>query len=93
MSIVLEEKESQDWNESWREHYSSIQITEEFSICPSWEEPKSEKYIKIYPGLGFGTGEHETTELCLAASWSLGVDSFESCLDFGCGSGILGITT
>ncbi len=61
-------------------------------VYPSWEKPEAEKNPVIYidPGQAFGTGSHQTTSLCL--DW-LAKQSLEkkSLLDFGCGSGILGI--
>lgn len=80
-----------DWDQKWREHYKRIEICEDLVIVPSWEksqEIKNELYI--YPGMGFGTGNHETTYLCLKAFVSLN-EKFKTILDFGCGSGILGL--
>ncbi len=90
---VLEE-EKQDWNESWRQSFQTIEVTEDLRVVPSWEasEDKQED-IYIYPGMGFGTGNHETTFLCLKIFSELKSSLSEGarCLDFGCGSGILGI--
>ena len=80
----------------WRESYKPISVSENFQIIPSWYKKKftSKAFNKlyIYPGMGFGTGSHETTFLCmqllLKTSYS---KPGLSCLDFGCGSGILGI--
>jgi ribosomal protein L11 methyltransferase len=61
-------------------------------VCPSWYEPKPDQgtVIEIDPGMAFGTGSHETTRLCL--NYLSGADLAEkSVIDFGCGSGILGI--
>ncbi len=86
----------EDWNETWRETYSPIEVSSDFEIVPSWnkEDYKSDKKNKlyIYPGMGFGTGSHETTFLCMKLM--LETDSFFKgvrCLDFGCGSGILAL--
>ncbi len=91
----LVEEEVKDWNEKWKESFSPIYISKELEIVPSWyEDYKSEsnKTLKIYPGMGFGTGTHETTFLCLKLLMNINYmsDSY-SCLDFGCGSGILGL--
>ena len=95
---TLDEKESEDWNDSWREGFNLIEVTSDMAIIPSWEPEKLDHYSKgvlLYPGQGFGTGEHETTFLCLQL-----FDQFrsvisdkgeKSCLDYGCGSGILGL--
>lgn len=90
----LSEEEKKDWNESWRQSFQTIPVTETLKIVPSWEATRDcAEDIFIYPGMGFGTGNHETTFLCLKIyseiKDSLG-ESFD-CLDFGCGSGILGI--
>jgi len=93
---IIEEKDWDDWNQSWREHYQKIDIEGGPTIVPSWEKGTGENCddsIYIYPGMGFGTGGHETTYLCLKLL-SLNRERFPikgRCLDFGCGSGILGI--
>lgn len=83
-----------DWNESWKKSFKEIKVNDELSIIPSWEkETSSSKGIYIYPGMGFGTGNHETTFLCLKLMLENipELKSLKTCLDFGCGSGILGI--
>ncbi|MCF8058152.1 MAG: 50S ribosomal protein L11 methyltransferase [Bacteriovoracaceae bacterium] len=92
--VEQRQEEKSDWNESWRESFSEIMVTDTLKVVPSWEMTKNIKEeIYIYPGMGFGTGNHETTYLCLKIfsdiKDDLGVDI--ECLDFGCGSGILGI--
>ncbi len=91
----FQEEPWQDWNKTWRAHYSEIVVSDEMSVIPSWEKEKSAtiKYpIYIYPGMGFGTGEHETTFLCLKLLYKYYKDiNLDSCMDYGCGSAILGI--
>jgi ribosomal protein L11 methyltransferase len=95
--ISLKSEDVADWNEEWRKHYSPIQISEALTIMPSWEKEKAseetlKKCVYIYPGMGFGTGNHETTHLCLRKFLQYHKkDLTKKCLDFGCGSGILGI--
>lgn len=87
-------KEKKDWNESWRESFEEIKVSENLSVVPSWEKNEdSTKKVFIYPGMGFGTGNHETTFLCLTLFEEIIKELKEgsTCLDFGCGSGILGI--
>lgn len=91
------EKDQQDWNLEWKKSYEQIVIDEDLTIVPAWEQTttnvKDDNKVFIYPGQGFGTGGHETTYLCLKAAQdnkSLMSDKLV-CLDFGCGSGILGI--
>lgn len=92
----LEEKEAQDWNLEWKKHYAPIQVNEKLEIIPSWSKDyksKSQKQIYIYPGMGFGTGSHETTFLCLKLfTENLLNKPLSYCLDFGSGSGILGLS-
>ncbi|MFT6068796.1 MAG: ribosomal protein L11 methyltransferase [Bacteriovoracaceae bacterium] len=91
--ISLIELEEEDWIESWKKHYSPIELNK-FMILPVWEkqhETSKEKII-INPGMGFGTGTHETTRLCLELLEEHHSEAtLKSCLDFGSGSGILGI--
>lgn len=97
INFSLSEEEWQDWNKEWRKHYKTLVISPNLRIIPEWErkEDDGEGSVYIYPGMGFGTGGHETTFLCLSALEKLiNVDyPIESCLDFGCGSGILGVAT
>jgi|GEM_PF-7049738 len=90
---IILEKKTEDWNTSWRENFKKITIESiNLDIIPSWEDVSKEtSYIKIYPGQGFGTGNHETTHSCLSMLSELNVNSIENFLDFGCGSGILGV--
>ncbi len=100
VKIKEEELEWEDWNTNWRKNYSPILISKALEIIPEWMKkdytPKAENFIYIYPGQGFGTGGHETTFLCLKNFTSLLsqdlLKNAKSCLDFGCGSGILGIS-
>ncbi|GAB4013074.1 MAG: 50S ribosomal protein L11 methyltransferase [Bdellovibrio sp.] len=84
--------ENQDWNEEWRKSFKKIEV-EEYQILPSWDEFTDEKVqLKIYPGMGFGTGSHETTFLCLKQFLNTNLTKEKaSVLDFGAGSGILGL--
>lgn len=95
LACTFHEEDIKDWNEEWKKGYSPILVGPELEIIPSWEKEtytsKSQKQVYIYPGFGFGTGSHETTYLCMQLMLeSLDTDGNE-CLDFGCGSGILGI--
>lgn len=93
----VEECPEEDWNAEWKKHYSPIRINEFLEVVPSWQkEHKSDavKKIFIYPGMGFGTGSHETTFLCLKLFVeNLLSKKIHDVLDFGSGSGILGLST
>jgi len=82
----------QDWERSWLKQFKPIKVGKHVWVCPSWcdvVEPDDLTLI-IDPGLAFGTGTHPTTRLCLNYLESIDIAD-KSVLDFGCGSGILGI--
>jgi ribosomal protein L11 methyltransferase len=91
-SYKLELVEDKDWVREWMDNFKPMKFGERLWICPSWLEPEDANAVnlKLDPGLAFGTGTHATTSLCL--QW---LDQFEltgkRVVDFGCGSGILGI--
>lgn len=95
---VTEEIE-QDWNAKWKASFTGIEVNERLRVLPPWSEDwvkakasgKTKGIIAINPGAGFGTGTHETTQLCLMTLLELGDLSGKTVLDFGSGSGILGI--
>ncbi len=90
----IEILENQDWTRTWMEHFKPMQFGKRLWICPSWQEAPDKNAVNLLldPGLAFGTGTHPTTSLCL--QW---LDQQEDSLagktliDYGCGSGILGI--
>ncbi|WP_299944647.1 50S ribosomal protein L11 methyltransferase [uncultured Microbulbifer sp.] len=84
--------EDRDWEREWMSHYKPIQCGENLWICPSWCQPPHPETTNLMldPGLAFGTGTHPTTFLCL--QWLAGEPlQSRNVIDFGCGSGILGI--
>jgi len=93
--LVCSEIPQQNWREAWKVHFT-LQRVGRFVIRPSWidyrPEP-TEQLIHLDPGSAFGTGLHETTRLCLRALLTLHEKGRtpEAVLDFGCGTGILGI--
>lgn len=93
--LNLAEEGWQDWNAEWKKHYKSLDISPNLKVVPEWEKEtnwkKNQHAVYIIPGMGFGTGNHETTCLCLKFIDELKLSPQNKCLDFGCGSGILGI--
>lgn len=94
----INREENKDWNVEWRKNYAPIIVSPNLTIVPEWmrdDYKDRDDAIFIYPGQGFGTGTHETTYLCLKFLDELSScgEAFERCLDFGCGSGILGISS
>ena len=84
--------------DAWRTHFTQIDVPGFGAILPAWEPGAAETSpvgtrLFIDPGIGFGTGLHETTQLCLAALAACQEQgaSVDRVLDFGAGSGILGI--
>jgi len=84
--------ENQDWTRKWIENFKPIQFGKRLWICPSWCDVPSPDAVNLIldPGLAFGTGTHPTTSLCLKWLDQNDVQG-KSVIDFGCGSGILGI--
>ena len=84
--------ENEDWSESWKEHYHILHYGERIQVVPEWLEPDvpEDIVIRIEPGMAFGTGEHETTSLCMNWLEEL-VSSGMTVFDVGTGSGILAI--
>ncbi|MCC6568856.1 MAG: 50S ribosomal protein L11 methyltransferase [Anaerolineales bacterium] len=101
---VYKQIADQNWMEAWKQHYKPIRIGKRLLILPAWMESAEPNRvaIKIDPGMAFGTGTHPTTQLCLELMELVfeerrkkkEIDSFLfplSCIDVGCGSGILSI--
>ncbi|MEG1847100.1 MAG: 50S ribosomal protein L11 methyltransferase [Lachnospiraceae bacterium] len=92
-SIQLFETEDKDWINNWKEFFHQFYI-DDLLVIPSWETVKAEdahkKILHIDPGTAFGTGMHETTQLCIRQIKKY-VTKDTRMLDVGCGSGILGI--
>lgn len=78
------------WVKTWKQTFRPIE-TEKLVICPEWQKVQSKKTVFFMDsGVAFGTGQHETTSMCLEFLEQLPVDD-KKVLDVGCGSGILGL--
>ena len=91
--ITVDEKENQDWSEKWKENWTVTHVTEKITVVPSWLEytpKKGEITITLDPGCAFGTGTHQTTQLCMKALEKY-LKAGNSMADIGTGSGILAI--
>lgn len=92
-TIEESETEDVDWVNNWKQYFHQFYI-DDILIIPSWEEVKPEDedkmIIHIDPGTAFGTGMHETTQLCIRQLRKY-VKEDSLILDVGCGSGILGM--
>lgn len=90
--IHLEEVAEQDWVRLTQSQFEPIRISDRLWIVPSWHDAPDPAAInlEVDPGLAFGTGSHPTTRLCLQWLEDVVAPGL-SLLDYGCGSGILGI--
>ena len=77
-----------DWEESWKANFPVLEISPRITIAPPWD-PRPGAVI-IEPGQGFGTGHHPTTRMALRSIDALAQPG-ATCLDVGCGSGVLAI--
>ena len=83
----------EDWLEGWKQSFTVQRVGQRIVIAPSWEEYErqtGEIVVTLDPGRAFGTGEHQTTRLCLAAIERL-IRPGDAVVDVGTGSGILAI--
>ncbi len=87
------EVDDEDWSTAWKKYYKPLQLTDRIVIKPTWEDysPKGDEIIiQMDPGMAFGTGTHETTQMCSVLLDKYMKDDTEI-LDIGCGTGILSI--
>ena len=88
------EVEGDDWLEIWKTHFRPLHIGEKIVVCPEWikyENKPEEQVVLLDSNMAFGTGEHETTAMCLKLLQQY-LTPQSVCIDVGCGSGILGIS-
>ncbi|MCI6908220.1 MAG: 50S ribosomal protein L11 methyltransferase [Clostridiales bacterium] len=90
MAVELEDVRDEDWASAWKQYFKPIEVGKKFLIKPSWEPcPQTERYVlEMDPGNAFGSGTHETTQLCVTLLEDV-VEKGARVLDMGCGSGIL----
>ncbi len=94
--VWLDDVEDKDWEREWMSHYQPIQCANNLWIVPKWLEVPDANATNIMmdPGLAFGTGYHATTRLCLDWLTEQKLNNQlqgKVVIDYGCGSGILGI--
>ncbi len=92
-SVAVDETEDIDWINNWKQYFHQFHI-DDILVIPSWEtvgqQEKAGMVLHIDPGTAFGTGMHETTQLCIRQLRKYVREGAEL-LDVGTGSGILGI--
>ena len=88
----IEILEDRVWEREWEQHYQPIQFADKLWICPSWCTPPDPTAVNLLldPGLAFGTGTHPSTAMCLKQLAQHELNG-QMTVDYGCGSGILGI--
>lgn len=94
LEITTRTVEGDDWIEIWRKHFRPIHIGGRVVVVPEWikyEKQPEEVVVLLDSNMAFGTGEHETTAMCLELLQEY-LTPQSVCLDVGCGSGILGIS-
>ncbi|MBR6505992.1 MAG: 50S ribosomal protein L11 methyltransferase [Clostridia bacterium] len=92
LKTEISETDDSEWADNWKEFFHPLPIGNSFVVKPTWEDWEGEDRIvlEIDPESSFGSGQHETTSLCLEALEDISLEGV-SVLDMGCGSGILGI--
>jgi len=88
------EKDNEDWSKKWKEKWDITHVSDRITIVPDWLEYDrknvNEVVIRLEPGCAFGTGTHQTTQLCMRAMEKY-LQSDMEVADIGMGSGILSI--
>ena len=90
-SFSQSKTEEEEWSSAWKKFYHPFRIGTRILVCPSWEtcDPGPDDVVlTLDPGAAFGTGEHETTAMCLEHLDRI-IKTGDRVLDMGCGSGIL----
>ena len=93
LEIKLKHIAEEDWANNWRKFFKPLTVGDKLLIKPSWEsadDDGSRTVLEIDPASSFGTGQHDTTQLCLE-NLEKHIHKGDRLLDLGCGSGILGI--
>ena len=96
LEISMKDVKEEDWANNWKQYFKPVKIGKKLVIKPSWEEYNGEDdrtILEIDPASSFGTGQHNTTRLCLELLEENleNATGRERVLDLGCGSGILSI--
>ena len=90
LQTEVNEVEGDSWVQTWKETFRPIE-TNKLVICPEWLSVETDKTVFLLDtGIAFGTGQHETTSMCLQFAENLDLTG-KTVLDVGCGSGILGL--
>ncbi len=93
LSVELDSVREEDWANNWKKYFKPLKIGDKLVVKPSWEnypETDGRIILEIDPASSFGTGQHNTTQLCMELLEKY-MNGCRKILDLGCGSGILSI--
>ena len=93
LETARREIEGDDWIDVWKKHFRPLHIGGRVVVCPEWikySPAEGEVVVLLDSNMAFGTGEHETTSMCLELLQKY-LKEGDTMIDVGCGSGILGI--
>ncbi len=93
LTMALENVPEEDWENSWKQHYRPLPVGDRFLVVPQWmhvEDPMGRLPVILDLGLTFGTGAHDSTQMCMRGLETL-IHGGERVADLGSGSGILSI--
>lgn len=93
LELELLQVKEEDWANNWKQYFKPLKVGKKLLVKPSWEECSNTDgrvILDIDPASSFGTGQHNTTKLCLELLEE-SLNSGDRVLDLGCGSGILSI--
>lgn len=93
LAVELSNVKEEDWANNWKQYFKPLTVGEKLLIKPSWESYENQDnkiVLEIDPASSFGTGQHNTTQLCLELL-EKNLNQGDRILDIGCGSGILSI--
>ncbi|HHX57117.1 MAG TPA: 50S ribosomal protein L11 methyltransferase [Clostridiales bacterium] len=93
LEIAMSNVKEEDWANNWKQYFKTLKVGKKLLIKPSWEEYENTEnrlILEIDPASSFGTGQHNTTRLCMEFMEDV-VKPNDKILDLGCGSGILSI--
>ncbi len=93
LELEMKNVREEDWANNWKQYFKPLKVGNKLLVKPSWEnyDADDERIIlEIDPASSFGTGQHNTTKLCLELLEE-SVKGGDKVLDLGCGSGILSI--
>ena len=91
--FVISDKPNEDWSKKWKEKWDITRVSDKIVVVPDWLEYNAEPdevVIRLEPGCAFGTGTHQTTQLCMMAIEKY-MQKGAKVADIGTGSGILAI--